>query len=58
MKVCDRCRKQMDTNDISNLAGDKFELCIRCAEYISNHIRNYKPGKGFVDKMSGLITGK
>ena len=46
MKVCDRCKKALDTNKKSELAGESFELCTACAEYIANHIRTFKGNKG------------
>lgn len=42
VRVCDRCKKELDTNKESSLAGEKFELCLSCSEYISNHIKRYK----------------
>jgi len=53
MKVCDRCKKQLDTNKSSCLNGESFELCSGCAEYIANHIRNYKPQKTGLRKIFG-----
>ena len=50
--VCDRCKREMDTNKNSNLAGEEFELCTSCAEYIANHIRRYRP-KGFMQNLFG-----
>ena len=55
MKVCDRCKKELDTNKESYLAGEKFELCLACAEYISNHIKKYNPKKNI---LGGLFGGK
>jgi len=56
MKVCDRCKKELDTNKESNLAGQKFELCLNCAEYIANHIKTYKGKKGGVaESLSKLF---
>jgi len=46
MKVCDRCKKELDTEKETKLAGRKFELCLTCAEYIINHIETYKKPKG------------
>jgi len=43
MKVCDRCRKELDTKKESKLNGEVFELCSNCANYIINHIKTYKP---------------
>lgn len=51
MKICDRCRKQMDTSRESSLNGEKFELCSSCAEYISNHIKNFKVNKGLLGNL-------
>ena len=45
MKFCDRCKKQLDTNEKSSLAGKSFELCSACAKYIADHIKNYKSRK-------------
>ena len=45
MRTCDRCRKELDTDKESSLAGEKFELCLSCADYISNHIKRYDPKK-------------
>lgn len=53
MKVCDRCKKELDTNKETFLAGEKFELCLACAEHISNHIRKFKSSKG----LSALFKG-
>lgn len=52
MKVCDRCKRQLDTTKETNLAGKKFELCLGCAEYIATHIENYKP-KGMLSGFLG-----
>lgn len=52
-KVCDRCRRELDTNKESNLAGQSFELCTSCADHIANHIKNHKPKSGL-----GSIFGK
>ena len=41
-RVCDRCKKGLDTEKETILGGKKFELCLDCVEYISNHIENYK----------------
>lgn len=46
MKVCDRCKKELDTDKKSNLAGTSIELCKNCAGYILNHIKNYKEKQG------------
>jgi len=46
MKVCDRCKRELDTDKESKLAGEKFELCLACAEYISRHIKTFKVNKG------------
>ena len=53
MKVCDRCKKELNTNKESSLAGEQFELCIACAEHISNHIKNFKGKKGLVENLFG-----
>jgi len=50
MRVCDRCKKSLDTNKRSSLAGEVFDLCLACARYIANHIKTYNP-KG------GILTG-
>ena len=42
MKICDRCKKELDTKRKSLLAGESFELCTDCAEHIADHIINYK----------------
>lgn len=47
MKVCDRCKKDLDTEEESYLAGEQFELCSECAAYIAKHIKEYKNKKGF-----------
>lgn len=52
MKVCDRCKKEIDTNKSSELNGQTFELCTNCADYIANHIKTFKP-KGIVDRILG-----
>jgi len=46
MKVCDRCKKELDTNKESKLDGEDFELCSACAEHIVKHIRTFKGNKG------------
>ena len=46
MKVCDRCKRELDTNKESSLAGERFELCLSCAEHIANHIKTYKKPTG------------
>ena len=58
MKVCDRCKKKLDTDKPTILAGRRFELCLACAEYIANHIENYRPKgnkffKGFKEVVGG-----
>jgi hypothetical protein len=45
MKVCDRCRKEIDSSEESKLIGKQVELCTSCGEFILNHIKNYKPAK-------------
>lgn len=47
MKVCDRCKKELDTDKETQLAGRKFELCLTCADYLSRHIETFKPKKSF-----------
>jgi len=42
MKVCDRCKGKLDTDKVSSIDGEKFELCKSCSKYISEHIKNYK----------------
>ena len=51
MKVCDRCKKELDTKKETYLAGEQFELCLTCAEHIAKHIRTYK--KGAMEKLFG-----
>jgi hypothetical protein len=51
MKVCDRCKNQLDTNRESILNGNKVELCSSCSEYILNHIKNYNPKKTGLGKL-------
>ena len=46
MKVCDRCKKELDTEKESKLAGEVFELCNACAEHIAKHIKTFKGNKG------------
>lgn len=59
MKVCDRCKRELDTNKPTTLAGINFELCLDCANHIADHIRNYSPKKISIgDKISRAITGK
>ena len=53
IKVCDRCKKQLDTNKESTLNGERFELCSSCAEYLANHIRNFKPNKNIMGNLFG-----
>ena len=53
MRTCDRCRKELDTDKESSLAGEKFELCLSCAEHISNHIKRYDPKKNSI--LGGLF---
>jgi len=54
MKVCDRCKKELDTNKETIIVGKSFELCVACGDYISNHIENYKPKKkGLFGGLSG-----
>ena len=53
MKVCDRCKKELDTAEETSLAGEKFELCNACAGYISNHIKTFKAPKGAMASLFG-----
>ena len=53
MKVCDRCKKELDTEKESTLAGERFELCLSCAEHISNHIRKFDTKKGGISNLFG-----
>lgn len=54
MKVCDRCKKELDTKKSSCLNGKTFELCSSCADYIANHIENYKgKQKSGIGKLFG-----
>ena len=52
MRVCDRCKKELDTQKETKLAGEEFELCLSCAEVLAKHIRTYKKGK-----LSQLFNG-
>ena len=54
MKVCDRCKKELDTKQESKLNGEEFELCSACAEHIVNHIRTFKgKKKGLLQTLTG-----
>lgn len=56
MKVCDRCKKKLDSEKGSSLEGEHFDLCSACAKHISDHIKNYKSKpKGM---LSSLFVGK
>ena len=56
VRVCDRCKKKLDTEKETILAGKKFELCLDCCEHISNHIENYKGKKS--NNLFGGLLGK
>jgi len=60
MRVCDRCRQDLDTNKGSKLNGVVVELCSTCADHILNHIKNYRPKtqEGIAGKITKAITGK
>lgn len=52
MRVCDRCKKELGSNvKESKLAGKEVELCLDCAEYILNHIQNYKTKKAGIGNL-------
>ena len=53
MQVCDRCKKNLDTNKQSDLNGEKFDLCSACADHIVNHIRRFKPKGNALNKLFG-----
>lgn len=53
MRVCDRCKKEMKSVNEIKLAKEKFEICNKCSEYISNHIKKFDSKKGL---LSGLMN--
>ena len=56
MKVCDRCKKPLNTNKETYLCGEHFELCQECAQHIKEHIKNYNPKKK--NLLSGFLGQK
>jgi len=52
MRVCDRCRKDMDNESTNTIGSYDIELCNSCTEHILNNIQHYKP-KGFFARIFG-----
>ena len=56
MKVCDCCNSKLNTNTVEvKILGNNFELCMDCADRVTNYIKYSRREKkgivGFVDRL-------
>lgn len=57
MKVCDRCREELNTTYEAKLLGKIFDLCEECAKKTENYILlSGREKKGFLGEILKMLN--